>query len=96
MLGFLRWLRGSDAVRLTWDEIDFEVRETNRLTQKRKKPFVLRVCEEFLFALEAERDRRKPQPGNRAGIPDAPASISGTPLPLIFWGGATPHDVAKL
>jgi integrase/recombinase XerD len=72
----LRWtgLRGSDAVRLRWDEIDFDAREINRLTQKRKKRVVLPMPQELLFALEAERDRRTPHadgrvlvnPGNRA------------------------------
>jgi integrase len=58
-------LRGSDAVRLTWDEIDFGAREINRLTQKRKKRVVLPIPQELFFALEAERDRRNPQPGER-------------------------------
>jgi integrase len=59
----LRWtgLRGSDAVRLTWAEIDWDAREINRLTQKRKKRVVLPISQELFFALEAERDRRSPQ-----------------------------------
>jgi integrase/recombinase XerC/integrase/recombinase XerD len=63
----LRWtgLRGSDAVRLTWTEIDWEAREINRLTQKRKKRVVIPISQELFFALEAERDRRKPQPDDR-------------------------------
>jgi integrase len=63
----LRWtgLRGSDAVRLTWDEIDFGAREINRLTQKRKKRVVLPIPQELFFALEAERDRRQPKPDER-------------------------------
>lgn len=63
----LRWtgLRGSDAVRLTWDEIDWSAREINRLTQKRKKRVVLPIPQELFFALEAERDRRQPQPDSR-------------------------------
>lgn len=69
LLAFLlfRWtgLRGSDAVRLTWDEIDFGAREINRLTMKRKKRVVLPIPKELLFALEAERDRRRPQPDER-------------------------------
>jgi integrase len=69
MLAFLllRWtgLRGSDAVRLTWDEIDFGAREINRLTMKREKRVVLPIPQELLFALEAERDRRQPQPDER-------------------------------
>jgi integrase len=63
----LRWtgLRGSDAVRLTWDEIDFGAQEINRLTMKRKKRVVLPIPQELFFALEAERDRRQPEPGER-------------------------------
>ena len=63
----LRWtgLRGSDAVRLTWDEIIFGAQEINRLTQKRKKRVVLPIPQELFFALEAERDRRMPQPDER-------------------------------
>ena len=63
----LRWtgLRGSDAVRLTWTEIDWEAREINRLTQKRKKRVILPISQELLFALEAECGRRKPKPDER-------------------------------
>lgn len=64
----LRWtgLRGSDAVRLTWDEIDFgDAQEINRLTMKRKKRVVLPIPQELFFALEAERERRQPQPDER-------------------------------
>ena len=60
----LRWtgLRGSDAVKLTWGEIDWEGREINRLTQKRRKRVVLPIPQELFFALEVERDRRAPRP----------------------------------
>jgi integrase len=63
----LRWtgLRGSDAVRLTWAEVDWDAQEMNRLTQKRKKRVVLPISTELLFALEAEHDRRIPQPDER-------------------------------
>lgn len=59
----LRWtgLRGSDAVRITWDEIDWNAREIDRLTLKRKNRVVLPIPQELFFALEAERDRRNPQ-----------------------------------
>ncbi len=59
----LRWtgLRGSDAVSLTFSEIDFKSKEIERLTRKRKKKVVLPVHTELLFALEAERDRRNPK-----------------------------------
>jgi integrase len=39
--------------------------EINRLTQKRKKRVVLPISQELFFALEAERDRRIPQPDER-------------------------------
>lgn len=58
-----RWtgLRRSDAISLTWGEINWREAEINRLTQKRKKRVVLPIPQELLFALEAERDRRQPQ-----------------------------------
>ncbi len=69
MLAFLllRWtgLRASDAIGLRWGEIDWETREINRLTQKRRKRVILPIHEELFFALEVERDRRKPQPEDR-------------------------------
>ena len=63
----LRWtgMRGSDAVGICWDEIDWNAREINRLTQKRRKRVLLPIHQELFFALEAERDRRKPQPDER-------------------------------
>ncbi len=63
----LRWtgLRGGDAVRLTWEEIDFDGREINRLTQKRKKRVIVPISPDLLFVLEAERDRRAAQPWDR-------------------------------
>lgn len=63
----LRWtgLRGSDAVGLRWEEIDWDSREINRLTLKRRKRVILPVHQELLFALETERDRRKPLPEHR-------------------------------
>ena len=58
-------LRGSDAVQLTWAEIHFDRREIERLTQKRRKLVVLPIHTELMFALEAEHQRRKPQPHER-------------------------------
>ena len=60
----LRWtgLRGSDAVKLTWDEVHLSSREIERLTQKRRKRVVLPIHSELLFVLELERDRRHPAP----------------------------------
>jgi integrase len=58
----LRWtgFRGSDAVRLTWQEVDLKTKEADRLTQKRKKRVVIPLHTELVFALEAERHRRTP------------------------------------
>lgn len=63
----LRWtgLRGSDAVALTWAEVDFEGREIERVTQKRGKRVVIPIHTDLLFALEAERERRNPNPWER-------------------------------
>jgi integrase len=63
----LRWtgLRGSDAVGLQWGEIDWQTREINRLTMKRRKRVILPIHQELFFALEVERDRRSPQPEDR-------------------------------
>jgi integrase len=62
MFQLFRWtgLRRSDAIGLTWGEIDWQSAEISRLTQKRKKRVVLPIPQELLFPLEAERDRRQP------------------------------------
>lgn len=69
MLAFLllrhTGMRGSDAVGLRWEEIDFDSREISRLTLKRRKRIMLPMHEELFFALETERDSRKPQPEDR-------------------------------
>ncbi|HVB86151.1 MAG TPA: tyrosine-type recombinase/integrase [Candidatus Dormibacteraeota bacterium] len=63
----LKWtgLRGSDAVALTWAEVDFDAQEIVRVTQKRGKRVVVPIHSELLFALEMERDRRNPDPCER-------------------------------
>ena len=58
-------MRASDAVGLRWGEVDWETREINRLTQKRKKRVILPIHQELFFALEVERGREKPQPEDR-------------------------------
>lgn len=69
MLAFLllRWtgMRGSDVVGLQWGEIDWETREINRLTLKRRKRVLLPIHKELFFALEIECDRRHPEPDAR-------------------------------
>jgi len=58
-------LRGSDAAGLRWEEIDWHAREVHRLTQKRRKRVIVPIHQELLFALEAERNRRRPGPDER-------------------------------
>ena len=57
-------------------EIDWESREINRLTLKRRKRVLLPIHQELFFALETERDRRKPQPEDRVLLNPG----TGTPL----------------
>ena len=59
----LRWtgMRGSDIVGLTWAEVHFDRREIERVTQKRRKPVIIPIHSELLFALEVEFDRRSPE-----------------------------------
>jgi integrase len=66
----LRWtgLRGSDAVTLTWREVYFDRKEIERVTQKRRKKVILPIHSELLFVLEAEFERRRPQPADRVLI----------------------------
>jgi integrase len=66
-VALLRWtgLRGSDAVLLTWAEVDFDTKEIGRVTQKRKKRVIVPIHTELLFALEVERDKRNPKPCDR-------------------------------
>jgi integrase len=81
----LRWtgLRGSDVVRLTWAEIDWEAREMNRLTQKRRKRVVLPISTELFFALEAERDRRQPKPSDRVLV--NPVTGAAMTRPRLYY-----------
>jgi len=67
MFLLLRWtgLRGSDAVRLTWEEVHLNGKEIERITQKRKKRVILPIHSELLFVLEAEYERRRPEPTDR-------------------------------
>ena len=60
----LRWtgMRGSDIVGLTWADVHFDRREIERVTQKRRKPVIIPIHSELLFALEFEFDRRSPEP----------------------------------
>ena len=65
MLAFmlLRWtgFRGSDAVSLRWEEIDWRAREINRVTRKRRKRVIVPIQTELHFILEAEFQKRKPR-----------------------------------
>ena len=55
-------MRGSDIVELRWGEIDWDTHELNRFTLKRRKLVLIPIHRELFFALEIERDRRKPEP----------------------------------
>jgi len=74
----LRWtgLRGSDAVGLRWEEIDWDALEINRLTVKRRRRVVLPIPQELLAVLEMERDSRQPAPEDRVLLNPA----TGKPL----------------
>jgi integrase len=58
----LRWtgFRGGDAVKLTWNEVHFDRREIELVTQKRRKKAILPIHTELLFALEINFESRKP------------------------------------
>jgi integrase len=58
-------LRGSDAVSLKWNEVDWTAREISRVTQKRSKRVIVPIHLELLFELEAERARRQPKAEDR-------------------------------
>lgn len=68
----LRWtgMRGSDIVGLTWADVHFDRREIERVTQKRRKPVIIPIHSELLFALEVEFDRRKPEPEDQVLPPN--------------------------
>ena len=63
----LRWtgMRGSDIVGLTWADVHFDRREIERVTQKRRKPVIIPIHSELLFALEVEYERRSPEPSDQ-------------------------------
>jgi integrase len=63
----LRWtgLRGGDAVGLAWQEVHFDRKEIERVTQKRNKRVIIPIQSELLFMLEAEQEQRKPTPSDR-------------------------------
>ncbi|SRR6266567_285166 len=62
----LRWtgFRGSDATSVPWTEVRFEHKEFDRVSQKRMKRVILPIHPELLCALEAEYEKRKPQPND--------------------------------
>jgi integrase len=74
----LRWtgLRGSDAVRLTWEEVHLDRKEIERVTQKRKKRVILPIHSELMFLLEEENERRRPRPSDFVLVNPA----SGNPM----------------
>jgi len=67
MFLLLRWtgMRGSDIVGLTWENVHFDRREIERVTQKRRKPVIIPIHTELLFGLETEHERRSPEPNDQ-------------------------------
>jgi integrase len=63
-------------VALSWQEVHFDRKEIERVTQKRRKKVILPLHGELLFALEAERERQNPQATDRVLMNPA----TGTPL----------------
>ena len=57
--------RGNDAAQLTFGEIDFQRREIERITEKRRKRVTIPIHSELLFMLEAEYASRKAEPHDR-------------------------------
>jgi integrase len=55
-------MRGSEVVGLTWGDVHFDRREIERITQKRRKPVIIPIHSELLFALQVEFERRSPDP----------------------------------
>jgi integrase len=68
----LRWtgMRGSDIVGLTWADVHFDRREIERITQKRRKPVIIPIHSELLFAFDEEFERRSPQPEDQVLPPN--------------------------
>jgi integrase len=98
----LRWtgLRGVDAAKLTWQEVYFDRKEIERVTQKRRKKVILPIHTELVFALEAEYERLKPELTSRVLLNPAKATPMTRPglyrrmLALGMRGGvsnAHPH-----
>jgi hypothetical protein len=67
----LRWsgLRGLDAVTLRWREVHLDIKEIERVTQKRRKKVILPIHTELQFALEIEQNRQNPNPTVCSSIP---------------------------
>ncbi len=78
MFLLLRWtgLRGVDAVKLTWAEVQLDQKEIERVTQKRRKRVILPLHTELLFALEAEHEKLKPEPSAQVLL----NPVTGTPM----------------
>lgn len=61
-----RWtgLRESDARTLSWEEISFQTKELDRVTQKYRKRVIVPMHSELLVALKADHERRNPRPSD--------------------------------
>lgn len=62
---WLRWtgFRRSDAVIVRWDEVHWDRKEIEHVCVKNSRRVTIPISPELLAALEAERHRRNPQPG---------------------------------
>lgn len=75
-------LRGSDAVKLTWGEVNLHAREIVRVTQKRRKRVVIPISQELLFRLEVECNRQSPGPSDRVLV--NPATGKSMTRPRLY------------
>jgi integrase len=69
-------MRGGDVVGLCWEEVDWSANEINRVTEKRSKRVLIPMSMDLRFALEAEHEKRKPEPEHRVLLNPA----TGSPL----------------
>jgi integrase len=109
----LRWtgLRGSDAVALRWDHIDWKTGEIRMRTQKTQKEVIIPLHGELLGALSiatnegtvlgiADRPalyRRLAELGKRAGVVDCrPHRFRDTLAVDLLLKGCTLHEVAQV
>ena len=84
----LRWtgFRRSDALLLQWQEVFMDQREIEHVCKKNGKKVILPIHSELLGALETERQRRHPQPGETVLLKQDPL------VGLLDFGVSTPNE----